>query len=149
MKKLIKLLSLVLVLTFALTLVACSSYGKLEEAFTKKGYTVSESFDVILNDLKEDADKKDIAVTPHLLVKASGINTDTILILEFKATDEMKEFVENSNQAQAIIKDVSTDQNAKDFYEALENAGYVNGNCLVLSTNPLNRAEVIEIVKNA
>ena len=61
----------------------------------------------------------------------------------------MKEFVENSNQAQGIIKDVSTDQNAKDFYEALESAGYVNGNCLVLSTNPLNRAEVIEIVKNA
>ena len=149
MKKLIKILSIALVLVFALGFVACSSYGKLKKAFEKEGYVVNKEFDGILNDLTADAEENEIVVKPYMMVKADGIMTDSVWILEFNATEDIKEFVSNSESAKGFIKDVASDKNAQDFYNALLEAGYVNGNCLVFSTNPLNRAEVIDIVKNA
>lgn len=149
MKKLIKILSLALVLVFTLGLVACSSYGKLEKAFEKEGYVKSEKFDGALTQLREDAERNDFIVTPYMFTKGDGLSSDIVWILEFNATEDLKEYVKNSDKAQSFVKDVKENEDAQAFYDALVEAGYVNGNCLVISTNPLNRAEVIRIVKNA
>ena len=43
MKKFTKLLSLLLVMALAISVVACSSYGKVEKAIEELGFTVVES----------------------------------------------------------------------------------------------------------
>ena len=66
------------------------------------------------------------------------------LIIEFKATEDMKKAYDDSATIQGFIKDVSANEDAQAFVKALEDAGYAKGNCLVLSLS----SEVQTIVKS-
>lgn len=148
-KNFVKIIALALMSVCALTFAACSSYGSLEKAFTDAGYTKSEQLDGTAEDIKAFCEKDEIAVTAHAFAKKSGITTDVVLILEFNSTDDMKKLYDDSETVKGLVKDVANNEDAKEFYKTLENAGYAKGNCLVLSINPFNRADVIEIVKKA
>ena len=148
MKKFTKILALVLVACMAVCMMACSTYGKVEKAFTNEGYTVCEtSQNNSAEQIEKDCEDNDTAVTVHLLYK--GITF--VMVLEFKATDDMIEFYQDSNTAQGFIKDVQEDGTAKEFYDSLVEKGYANGNCLVipLTIIPSSYNEVLNIVKNA
>lgn len=151
MKKLAKILTLALVVVLSLTMVACSSYKKVEKALVNIGYAVIESDDTA-NNVKEESD---VAITMHVLSNKDSLKAieiyklNVVMILEFKATDDMIEYYKDSDTMQGFIKDVKDDGSAKEFYDSLVEKGLANGNCLVISTNPAAAEDVMEAVKGA
>lgn len=150
MKKLTKVLALVLVLaTLAFTLVSCSTYSNVKKAFEKEGYTESTTLEDAAKKYKEEAEKENLAVTIHAFTKKSGLSSDIVLVYEFNATDDLKKAFNESETIKGFVKDVTSNEDVNAVYDALVNAGYVNGNCFVFSLNPLNMNEVTNIVKKA
>ena len=147
MKKFIKLTALLIVSVMAFTLVACSSYGALERAFTKNGYEVSSEVDELTEMIKEEAEKEELELTFHAFVKKDGFSSDMVFVLEFKNTDELSEFIDETDVLEQFIEDLKDDGETSKIYNKLVDAGYVKGNCLIVNTNPVNRAEVVKIVK--
>lgn len=154
MKNASKLLAFVLVIVTVLSLAACSSkYGALKKAFEKEGYVESEQVETWSNTIKAEcgkAEDEDMVTNVHVLTKAGSLVFDSkiVLILEFKATDDMIEFYKNSATAQGISKDISEKTDAKAFYNELVEAGYAKGNCFVIPV-AINANEITTIVKNA
>lgn len=152
MKKLTKVLALVLVLaTLALTLVSCSSYGKIKSALEKKDYVENTDLDTVATAIKNELETEDLAVEIHMFAK-KGTVPKNVLVVEFKATDDMKKAYEDSNTMQGLVKDIQKSDDANAFYNALVEAGYANGNCLVFPLSLLQSGfidEVKDIVKNA
>lgn len=144
MKKLLMTItSIALLLTLSLSLVACSSYGKIEKALEEIGYTKVES-----SQEAEDIEKEsEVPVTMHVFSNTAKF--DMVIVMEFKSTDEMKEYYEDSDTLQGLVKDIKEDGSAKEFYDSLVEKGYANKNCLVISVNPLVADAVKTAVKNA
>lgn len=149
MKKFIKLTSLLLIFCLCLNFVACSSYGKLERAFTNEGYKVSQSLDDVADAIKEELEKENLAITLHGLEKKDGLKSDLVIIIEFKSTEELVKAYRESASLEGILTDIKDSEKIKEVYDNLVEAGFANGNCLVFSVNPLNRSSVCEIVKGA
>ena len=149
MKKITKIVSLALVLVMALTMLAScgSKYSAIEKAFIDSGYENNTTFTCVMNTIKEELSKDEYAVELHMLTKKSNGLTSAIVI-EFKSTKELVEFYESSATAQGLVKDVSENEDVKKMYNALVNAGYANGNCLVLPASILYINEITNIVKS-
>lgn len=148
MKKFSKLLAMLLIVVSAISLAACSSkYGALKSAFEKEGYTESEQVETWSETIKNELKGEDGEMVTNIHVLTKGI-TDVVLVLEFKATDDMLEFYKESNTFQGAVKDITENEDAKAFYNTLVDAGYANGNCLVFSINWANKNEVTNIVKS-
>lgn len=148
MKKLV-LIALAVVLVF--TLVACSSYGKVQSALEGIGFKAIENSDEA-NDIK---DESEIAVTFHTFSNADSLavtemyKLSLVIVIEFNSTDEMKEFYSESDTLQGFIKDVEEDGTAQEFYDALVDKGLAKGNCLVFAINPVVASDVATAIKNA
>lgn len=149
MKKITKIVSLALVLVMALTMLAScgSKYSAIEKAFIDAGYENNTTFTGVMNTIKEELAKDEYAVEIHMLTKKSNGLTSAIVI-EFKSTKEIVEYYESSATAQGLVKDVSENEDVKKMYNALVNAGYANGNCLVLPASILYINEITNIVKS-
>lgn len=149
MKKITKIVSLALVLVMALTMLAScgSKYSAIEKAFVDAGYENNTTFTGVMNTIKEELAKDEYAVEIHMLTKKSNGLTSAIVI-EFKSTKELVEYYESSATAQGLVKDVSENEDVKKMYNALVNAGYANGNCLVLPASILYINEITNIVKS-
>ena len=145
MKKLSVLAALVLTIVMAMGLVACSSYGSLKKAFEKEGYAESQTLENIANTIKTEAEEDNLAITIHAMSK--GLNI--AVIVEFNSTEDMKKLYDESATIQGLVKDISSNEDAKAFQKALEDAGYAKGNCLVVPVNPLSINEITNIVKGA
>lgn len=159
MKKMTKLMAILLIVVSALSLVACSSkYGALKSAFEKAGYTESEDVEYWNNKIATETKGEDGELVTNVHVfykKVSGSTTisdlfksNVILVLEFKATDDMLEFYKESNTMQGAVKDLQENEDAKAFYNSLVEAGYAKGNCLVIPVG-LDTKSVCDIVKKA
>lgn len=141
MKHLTRVLALaLLVAAMATMLVSCNKYPSLKKAFEKEGYTESSTMEGIFADVKKALEKDELSVNLHVMV--NGIKS--ALIIEFKATEDMKKAYDDSATIQGLVKDVSSNEDAQAFVKALEDAGYAKGNCLVLSMF----SEVQSIVKS-
>ena len=153
MKRLLKSISLLLVVALTLVfLAACSSYGEVKSALEEIGYTeITEQND----EAKAMEEESDVAVETHLFTNANSLSAleayklNIVIVFEFDATDDMIEFYKDSETMQGFIKDVKEDGRAEAFYEELVSKGYANGNCLVLSTNPVSADAVKTAIKNA
>lgn len=145
---LVRVFSLLLLLACGLFLTACSKYGALEKAFADKEYTVNTTLDEQTNKIKAELaeNEKELVVEIHLLTKKNGISS--VLIIEFKSTDDMVKAYEDSETIKGFVKDVKDNEDAQKVYEALQNSGYAKGNCLVLPLTVLYHNEVVEIVKS-
>lgn len=146
MKKLVKIISVLLIVVLSLSAVACSSYGKLEKAFTDAGYVVVE------NESAENMENEEKGITAHYLEKKETISTLGVIILEFKATDDMVEFYNENEIVRDALEAILTDEDTQDLYQALVDAGIANGNCLVYPATLsaiLAINTVTDIVKNA
>ena len=154
MKKSIRLLTFLLILTIAITLVGCSTFNKVDKALTEIGYEKIESNDDA-KDTKKDAEESEYSITVHVYSNKNNISVaeilkvNTVMVLEFKATKDMKEYYEQSNTLQGFIKDIEEDGSAEEFYNKLVEKGYANGNCLVFSFNLLVADEVKTAIKGA
>lgn len=150
MKKLTKIVSLALVLVMAVMMLAScggSKYPAIEKAFVDAGYENNTTFTGVMNTIKEELAKEEYAVELHMLTKKSNGLTSAIVI-EFKSTKELVEYYESSATVQGLIKDVSENEDVNKMYNALVNAGYANGNCLVVPAGILYINEITNIVKS-
>lgn len=150
MKKLTKIVSLALVLVMAVMMLAScggSKYPAIEKAFVDAGYENNTTFTGVMNTIKEELAKEEYAVELHMLKKKSNRLTSAIVI-EFKSTKELVEYYESSATVQGLIKDVSENEDVNKMYNALVNAGYANGNCLVVPASILYINEITNIVKS-
>ena len=147
MKKSLRLVSLlvaILAMTFVLT--ACgSSFKKVENALVDIGYEKIES--------TAQADKytseTDLAIDATCFKKIDGFNTNFVVVLEFKKTQDMQEFYADSATFRGLVADIKADGTAQEFHSALEQKGFAKGNCLVFSVNPLEFDAVTNAIKNA
>ncbi len=150
MKNFTKIVSLVLVLaTAVLMLVSCSGskYAAIEKAFVDAGYENNTTFTGVMNTIKEELAKDEYAVELHVLTKKSNGLTSAIVI-EFKSTKELVEYYESSATVQGFVKDVSESEDVNKMYNALVDAGYAKGNCLVVPASVLYINEITNIVKS-
>lgn len=148
MKKLTRVLALVLLVAAAATLlVSCNKYPALKKAFEKEGYKENTALENVSTKIKEELEKDDLTVTLHLLTKESNGLT-SVLIIEFKATEDMKKAYDDSATIQGLVKDISSNEDAQAFADALENAGYAKGNCLAVPLSVLYINEITNIVKS-
>lgn len=74
--------------------------------------------------------------------------TEIAFILEFKATDDMKEFYDDNKVIRDAISGITSNEDAQEFYKSLEEKGFANGNCLVIPIADV-AGEIPTIVKNA
>ena len=148
MKKSMKILSLVLVLVMAvLSLASCSKYNALKSAFEKKDYVENTDLEGTTKKVQED----NLAVNLHLMTKKGSLTS--ALIIEFKSTEDMKKAYDDSETIKGLVKDISSNEDAKEFQKALEDTGYAKGNCLILPialslTPAKDIAEIKDIVKS-
>ncbi|MBQ7340377.1 MAG: hypothetical protein IJW43_05955 [Clostridia bacterium] len=146
MKKLVKIITVLLIVVLSLSAVACSTYGKLEKAFTDAGYEVVE------NQEAENMEDEEKGITAHYLEKKETLSTIGVIILEFKATDDMIEYYNENEIVRDALEAILTDEDTQDLYQALVDAGIANGNCLVYPATlsaVLAINSVTDIVKNA
>ncbi len=152
MKKTLSLvLALVMLVGCVFTLASCagSAYPKLEKAFIAEDFEVVTELDTITEKIKDELEKEELVVNPHLLVRKDGLNSASVLIIEFKSTEELVDAYNESETLKGFIKDVQNDEDAKAFYNALVEAGYAKGNCFVIPLTLLNQDDVTDIVKGA
>ena len=150
MKKLTKIVSPALLLGMAVMMLAScggSKYPAIEKAFVDAGYENNTTFTGVMNTIKEELAKEEYAVELHMLTKKSNGLTSAIVI-EFKSTKELVEYYESSATVQGLIKDVCENEDVNKMYNALVNAGYANGNCLVVPASILYINEITNIVKS-
>ena len=131
MKTITKILSLMLVLTLSISMMACSSYGKVEKALNELGYSVIEGNEAD----KQSSNYEDMeSVTDvHVLSKTVLFTPSIVIVLEFKSTDELVEAYKESNTFQGIIEDINENEDAKELYNQLQENGFVCGNCMILA----------------
>ena len=152
MKKITKLITLFVLICACLAMSACSSYNKVEKALEEIGYVAVETTNENAEKMEEESE---VAVTTHLFSNKDSLEglgfakLNVVIVLEFKATDDMKEFYEESATLQGLVQDVKEDGSAQEFYDDLVEKGFAKGNCLIISTNILAMEEVCEAIKNA
>lgn len=148
MKKTVRIVSLLLLAALcAVLLVSCSKYPSLKKAFEKEGYEENEKLGSLAATIKEELEKEDLVVELHLMTKTSNSLTSA-LIIEFKATDDLVKAYEDSATIQGLVKDIESSEDVEKVYDALEEAGYVKGNCLVVPLSILYVNEITNIVKS-
>ena len=126
MKKFTKLLSLLLVFALAFSIVACSSYGKVEKALKDIGYTVVENSDKA----KQYEDNENVT-NIHVLEKASLLGKQYVIVLEFKSTEKLVEFFNSNEDIKDLVSDIASDEDVKAMHAKLEEFGLACDNCLV------------------
>ena len=147
MKKFFKVTALLIAtLALCMFLTACSSsFKKVEKALEDISYEKIESTSAA----NEYTNGTDVAVDATCFKKVDGLKTNIVIVLEFEATDDMKEFYKDSDAFRGLVKDIKDEGTAEEFHTALENAGLAKGNCLVFSINPLEYSAVTSAIKNA
>ena len=141
MKNVIKVLALSMVVVLSvLMLVSCSTYGKIQSAYEKAGYT--------LQDEKSGEIKTEdgvVTYTVHTFQKESESTgniigdfiggaqqaTTTVIIWEFGSDKDLAAAIENNATLSGAIKDA-------------QKSDYVNGNCILF---PVVSNEGLEIFK--
>ena len=96
-------------------------------------------------DIKKALEKDEISVNIHVMTKDI---VKIAMIIEFKSTQEMKDFYDNNEIVRTHVKNVTENEDVKAFQKSLEDAGYAKGNCLVLPAITCI-SEVTAIVKKA
>ena len=149
MKTFVKIMTAVLLVTvLVVSLVSCTSkYGDIRAAFEKEGYSENQSLESTSKAIKEELEKKDFAVEIHLLTKSNKITS--ALVVEFKSTQEMVEAYESSATIRDLVKDIADSEDVNAVYNALTDAGYAKGNCLVIPLSLIYVNEITNIVKSA
>ena len=147
MKKFFKLTALLIAtLAMCMFLTACSSaYSKVEKALEEIGYEKIESTS-FADEFTDDTDK---VANVYCFSKEDGFSSNIVIVLEFNATDDMKEFYEESAAFRGLVQDIKEDGTASEFHAELEEAGLAKGNCLIISLNILAYNEVTQAIKNA
>ena len=151
MKKLLKLTSLLLLVTMLFNLVACSSFGKISKALEDVGYAQiqneEESSDVA-DDAKEDESVTKVYVFTNAesLSLLEGYKLTLVTVIEFNATKDLVEYFKENNTLQGIVEDIKEDGTVEEIYNDLKDAGLACGNCLIAPIG-LDAENVLNAIK--
>ena len=133
MKKITKILSLLLIFVLALGLVGCSSFGKIERELKDDGYTLlTEKLDGQKAYEEVDGVAKVYTFTKTETVAILPV-TCTVYVIEFKTTEKMIEFFNESETLKGFVKDLSKNDTVKEMHAKLEKAGLACDNCLIIA----------------
>lgn len=149
MKKLVKVLSLALVAVALFSLVACNSYPNVKKAFENEGYSESTALEGAMSSLKTSLEKEETSINIHYLYKIADLRG--ALIIEFKATQDMKDAIANNSELQTQLKGIVNDTDVQNLYQAAVDKGIVKGNCLLVPTalTSAGITAIIDIFKKA
>ncbi len=146
-----RVMSLVLccLLLATMMLTSCSSkYSAIQKAFEDKGYEENTELDTITKGIKEEIEKDDLAVELHLLTNKTATIPHSVLIVEFKTTEDMVKLYQDSETVKGLVKDIASNEDVQKTYELLEEAGYAKGNCLCIPLSIVYANEITNIVKS-
>lgn len=149
MKTLLKLFALILTMTTLFSLVACSSFNEVKSALEDAGYAVVEGEE---NDVSKDAEEDERVTNVHVFTNADSltglgiVNTTIVVVLEFKATEELVEYFQENKTLQGIVSDIKEDGTADEIYTELKAAGLAHQNCIIAPIG-LDAGNVLNIIK--
>ena len=151
MKKLLKISSLLLLVTMLFNFVACSSFGKISKALEDVGYAQIQNEEES-NDVADDA-KEDESVTKVYIFTNAGslegidkLKTTLVTVIEFNATKDLVEYFKENNTLQGIVEDIKEDGTVEEIYNDLKDAGLACGNCLIAPIG-LDAENVLNAIK--
>lgn len=143
MKKFTKILSLLLVLAISLSVIGCSSFGKIERELKDDGYTLL----VDKTDTQKEYEKLDGVEEVHVFTKTKTIGllpySCSVYVLEFKSTEKMIEFFNKNETLKLLVPNLSKNDDVKTIHAKLEKVGLACDNCLVIALG-VDSADVYE-----
>lgn len=150
MKKQIKIFALLMAMVLCLVaLTACSNkYGALKKAFEKEGFEENQSVEDAAKKIKDEIEKDELAVNIHILTKKDSIVKPSVMIIEFKSTEDLAKAYKDSNTMQGLVKDVQDSDDVQALVKSLEDAGFAKGNCLCIPLAVVYAATITDIVKS-
>ena len=134
MKKLLKITTILLILTMVVGMAACSSFGKVQKALEDIGYAIIENKD---NDLSEDAKNDESVAKVYMFNNANSLSAleiaklTLVTVIEFNSTKELVEYYKENNTLQGIVADVEKDGTIEEVYNQLKAKGLACGNCII------------------
>ena len=137
-----KILRRALLITLAaisiFTLVSCSSFGKIKNAFKDAGYEyVDIEENTSAKTIAASYEDSEVSCTVHLF-KTDGIAGIDVyaVVLEFNSNKEAANALSENNTLTGFIKD-------------LQETDLVNGNCVLIPLSLTKAEDMVNIFKNA
>lgn len=148
MKKVTRIVALTMMLVLCVAaLTACSNkYPQLKSAFEKEGFEENQAVEGVADQIKQDMAKDELEVNVHVLTKNEGVKP-SVMIIEFKATEDLVKAYQDSNTMQGLVKDVQESEDVNALYQSLVDAGFACGNCLCIPLSVVYYKTITEIVK--
>ena len=149
MKKVTRIVALAMMLVLCVAaLTACSNkYPQLKSAFEKEGFEENQAVEGTAEQIKKDLEKDELEVNVHILTKNEGVRP-SVMIIEFKATEDLVKAYKDSNTMQGLVKDVKENEDTQAMYQALVDAGFACGNCLCIPLSVVYYKTITGIVKS-
>ena len=135
MKKLFKLTPLLLLVTMAFNLIACTSYFKVKNTLENIGYDIIKNQESDApNQAKDDerVAKVYVFTNSNSLTGLGALKPTVVTVIEFKSINELVEYYKESATIQGIVADIEKDGTAEEVYYQLKRAGLVCGNCIII-----------------
>ena len=135
MKKLLKIGTLILIVTMLFNLVACSSFGKVQKTLEGIGYQLVENEE---NEASQEAEESEKVVKVYMFTNGESISAleiyklTLVTVIEFNSTKELVEYFKESNTLQGIVSDLEEDGSIQEIYDELKDEGLAFGNCLIV-----------------
>ncbi len=150
MKKQTKIFALLMAMVLCLgALTACSNkYGALKKAFEKEGFEENQAIEGKAEEIKKDLEKADLAVNIHVLTKNDSVLKPSVMIIEFKSTEDLAKAYKDSNTMQGLVADVKDNDDVQALVKSLEDAGFAKGNCLCIPLSVTYAVTITNIVKS-
>lgn len=149
MKKTTRILTFILLAVLCLvTLTSCGKYNALRKAFEKEGYEENQTVEGVAADIKKEIEKDEVTVNVHILTNTSATLKPSVMIIEFKATEDLVNAYKDSSTMQGLVKDVQNSEDVKAVYQSLVDAGHAKGNCLCIPLSLVYYKDITDIVKS-
>ena len=151
MKKLLKIGTLILIVTMLFNLVACSTFGRVQKTLENIGYNLVENEE---NETSQEAEESEKVVNVYMFTNKESLSGAGILrltfvtVIEFKSTKELVEYFKESNTLQGIAKDLEEDGTVQEIYNELKDEGFAYGNCLIIPLG-LDAETVLDAIDEA
>ncbi len=149
MKKLFKITTLLLLVTMAFNLIACSSFGRVQKALEDEGYALIQNEE---SDASTQAKDDERVAKVYVFTNKNSLSAlelyklTTVTVIEFKSTKKLVEYYKENNTLQGIVADIEEDGTAEEVYIQLKKAGLACGNCIIVPIG-LDANDVLDEMK--
>ena len=149
MKKLVKLSALLLAITMLFTLAACSFFNEVKTTLEEAGYEIVQNEE---NNVTEEAEEDERVTNLHVFTNGNSLTAlevyklTTVVVIEFKATEELIQYFKDSDTLQGLVTDIQEDGTADEIYAELKAKGFAHRNCIIVPIG-LDATRVLDLIK--